>query len=108
MTTSKSKRKTAPRSRQVKGTRSRSSKRPNSARIASSALDRMRTGTKNAQVIAMLQDLTGATLASIMAATAWQQHSVRGFLSGTIGKKMGLTITSTKGEDGERNYSTKA
>ena len=37
-----------------------------------------------------------------------QAHSVRGFLSGTIGKKMGFTVVSTKGEDGERSYSVKA
>jgi hypothetical protein len=42
-----------------------------------------------------------------MKATGWQPHSVRGFLSGTIGKKMGLTITSVKSEDGERSYSIK-
>jgi hypothetical protein len=40
-----------------------------------------------------------------MKATGWQAHSVRGFISGTLGKKMGLTVTSTKREDGERNYS---
>ena len=43
-----------------------------------------------------------------MKATGWQPHSVRGFLSGTVGKKMGLTVTSTKGEDGERTYSVKS
>jgi len=43
-----------------------------------------------------------------MNVTGWQAHSVRGFLSGTVGKKMGLTVNSTKGEDGERNYSVKA
>lgn len=43
-----------------------------------------------------------------MKATGWQPHSVRGFLSGTVGKKLGLTVTSTKGEDGERSYSVKA
>ena len=41
-------------------------------------------------------------------ASGWQAHSVRGFLSGTVGKKMGLTVVSTKGEDGERSYSVKA
>jgi len=43
-----------------------------------------------------------------MKATGWQPHSVRGFLSGAIGKKMGLKVISTKGEDGERSYSVKA
>ena len=43
-----------------------------------------------------------------MKATDWQAHSVRGFLSGTIGKKMGLKVTSTKAEDGDRTYSIKA
>ena len=42
-----------------------------------------------------------------MKATGWPAHSVRGFLSGTLGKKMGLTVTSTKAEDGERRYSVK-
>ena len=39
-----------------------------------------------------------------MKATDWQAHSVRGFLSGTIGKKMGLKLESIKREDGERVY----
>jgi hypothetical protein len=43
-----------------------------------------------------------------MKTTAWQAHSVRGFLSGTVGKKMGLAVVSMKGEDGERTYSVKA
>jgi hypothetical protein len=42
-----------------------------------------------------------------MKATGWQPHSVRGFLSGTVGKKMGLAVSSAKGEDGERAYSVK-
>jgi hypothetical protein len=43
-----------------------------------------------------------------MKATGWQPHSIRGFLSGTVSKKMGLAVTSTKGEDGERTYSVKS
>jgi len=64
-----------------------------------------REGSKTAQVVAMLQRKNGATLADIMEATSWQAHSVRGFISGTLSKKMGLTINSTKGENGQRTYS---
>jgi hypothetical protein len=42
-----------------------------------------------------------------MKPTGWQAHSVRGFLSGTLGKKMGLTVTSAKADDAERRYSVK-
>jgi Protein of unknown function (DUF3489) len=44
----------------------------------------------------------------LLKSTGWQPHSVRGFLSGAIRKKMGMTVTSTKTEDGERTYSIKA
>ncbi|MGD0134512.1 MAG: DUF3489 domain-containing protein [Bryobacteraceae bacterium] len=47
----------------------------------------------------------GVTAKELMKATGWQPHSVRGFLSGTIRKKMGLEVRSTKGEGGERTYS---
>ena len=43
----------------------------------------------------------------LMKATGWQPHSIRGFLSGTVGKKMALTVTSIKAEDGERSYAIK-
>ena len=46
-------------------------------------------------------------LVDSMKATGWQAHSVRGFMSGVLGKKMGLTVTSTKAEDGEHRYSVK-
>ncbi|MEP7354218.1 MAG: DUF3489 domain-containing protein, partial [Acidobacteriota bacterium] len=45
----------------------------------------------------------GASLQELTEATGWQTHSVRGFLSGVVGKKMGLPVTSTK-RDGERRY----
>jgi hypothetical protein len=67
-----------------------------------------RDGSKTAKVLDLLKRPEGATLQELMKLTGWQPHSVRGFLSGTVGKKMGLAVTSTKGEDGERSYSVKA
>ena len=61
--------------------------------------------SKSAHVIALLEKSTGATLAELMNATGWQAHSVRGFLSGTLRKKMGLKVKSVKRDGGERVYS---
>jgi hypothetical protein len=66
-----------------------------------------REGSKAATVLDLLKRPDGATLAELMKATGWQAHSVRGFLSGTVSKKMGLAVASTKVEDGERTYSIK-
>jgi len=67
-----------------------------------------RDGSKATKVLDLLKRAEGATLADLMKATGWQAHSVRGFLSGTVGKKLGLAVTSAKVEDGERTYSVKA
>jgi len=61
--------------------------------------------SKTEAVLALLKQRDGATLKAIMAATNWQAHSVRGFISGTLGKKMGLSVHSDKDENGERRYS---
>ena len=52
----------------------------------------------------MLHRPEGATIDQIVEATAWQRHSVRGVISGTVKKKLGLAVTSTKSETGERVY----
>jgi hypothetical protein len=64
-----------------------------------------REGSKTEKVLDLLKRPDGATLKEIMKATGWQPHSVRGFLSGTVGKKMGFKVESTKAESGERTYS---
>jgi len=71
---------------------------------AKDAAPTAREGSKKASVIEMLRREHGATLADIMTATGWQAHSVRGFISGGLGKKMGLTVESFKRTDGERAY----
>jgi hypothetical protein len=78
-------------------------KAPKSAKKATGARD----GSKAAKVLDLLKRPGGATAKELMKATGWQPHSIRGFLSGTVGKKMGLAVVSTKSEDGERSYAVK-
>ena len=63
-----------------------------------------RADSKKAIILALLQRPKGATTAEIAKATNWQNHSIRGFISGTLRKRMGLTVESTKNDGGERVY----
>jgi len=65
---------------------------------------RTRADSKQALVIGLLQRPEGATIAQIMEATGWQQHTVRGTLAGTLKKRLSLTINSSKEAGGQRVY----
>ena len=82
-------------------------KAPKPAKLTNSAAG-IRESSKTAKVLDLLKRPGGATAKELMKVTGWQPHSVRGFLSGTLGKRMGLIVSSTKYEDGERTYSVKA
>ena len=60
--------------------------------------------TKQDRMLALLSQPKGASIAEMMQATNWQQHSVRGFLAGTVSKKLGFTVKSDKAEGDVRRY----
>jgi hypothetical protein len=60
--------------------------------------------SKKAQIVALLKRDQGASIDQLVLITGWQKHSVRGFLSGTMRKKMGLKIVSFKNDQGARTY----
>jgi len=95
----------APKKAKSGKTTSPAKKAPTSAKKAAAGA---REGTKAAKILDLLKRPDGATAKELMKATGWQPHSIRGFLSGTVAKKMKLTVVSAKGEDGERTYSVKA
>jgi hypothetical protein len=63
-----------------------------------------REGSKKATVLELIRRADGASIKEIADATDWQAHSIRGFISGSLGTKMGLNIESFKRASGERAY----
>ena len=101
----------APRKPRVASVKAKASKKTTAAKTPKKAKSAkaagVREGSKTEKVLDLLKRPGGTTMKELMKTTGWQPHSVRGFLSGTVGKKMGLAVTSTKGEEGERSYSVK-
>ena len=69
-----------------------------------SAAGGLREGTKQATLIALLKQAHGASLSELAQASGWQAHTIRGFMAGSLKKKLGLTVTSDKAEGQERRY----
>jgi hypothetical protein len=96
------------RARQAKTGKKASSaqRRPKSRRVAKQTKPAagVREGSKAAKILDLLRRPDSASLKELMKSTAWLVHSVRGYLSGTVAKRMRLKLVSTKSEDGERRY----
>ena len=63
-----------------------------------------RGGSKTEKILDLLKRPGGVSLKELVKATGWQPHSVRGFLSGTVGRKMGTPVESFKSTEGDRSY----
>jgi len=78
--------------------------RGNASKVRNAAPTRAKQASKQDQILGLLRRQNGASIDEIIAATDWQPHSVRGFLSGAVKKRLGIDVISEKGEDGIRRY----
>jgi hypothetical protein len=90
----------------IKTNRSRKTKSAANPRSRAAPIRKTKPGkaageTKHDQILALLRRAGGVSIAAIVKATGWQEHSVRGFLAGTVRKKLRLNLESKK-HDGQR------
>jgi hypothetical protein len=78
--------------------------RGNAAKTRKAAPTPAKPTSKQDQVLSLLRRQDGASIDEIVAATDWQPHSVRGFLSGAVKRRLGIDVISEKGADGIRRY----
>lgn len=80
------------------------SKKPKTKHVTTKPNTAKTKPTKSTMILTLLRRAKGASLAELSTATGWMPHSVRGFLSGTVKKKMELTLSSTLNKKGQRRY----
>ena len=86
----------------TKSDRSKSGAKRRSGSLAKTSPASSARKTKSAGALELLRRPTGASLEELMAVTGWQAHSVRGFLSGTVRKRLQLPLRSTTNDTGRR------
>ncbi len=87
----------------IRGKEAQQRKRRYTARTAATDSAKIaRDGSKKAEVIDLMRRSQGVTLAEIMELTGWQSHTVRGFVSGTLIKKLSLNVESFRSDEKER------
>lgn len=76
--------------------------------VPSNAVEARKPTTKSEIILNLLRSTHGTTIADLMSATGWQAHSIRGFLSGTVTKKLGIAVCSEKPDGSDRRYHVEA
>jgi hypothetical protein len=95
-------------SKQTKSNKKQKATKPRASKSSAGSKDKQESArSKSAVIIELLGRPEGASLEDMTLATGWQAHSVRGFLSGTLKKKMGRSVTSSL-VDGVRRYRAEA
>ena len=77
---------------------------PRRNRATSAEAHSPRPSSKHDQILELLRRKQGASLEDMQKVSNWQPHSVRGFLSGIVKKRLGLKLQSSKSSDGQRRY----